>query len=59
MFKNLFKAAVGVITTPIAIAVDTITFMSDVSNDGESFHRTSKNLKTIKQNVDKALDPEE
>ena len=53
MFGSILKAAVGVVTLPVAIAKDTIT-MGGALTDEES--AIMKGLKSISDNVEKAVD---
>jgi len=56
MFGNLLKAAVGVVTLPIDLAVDVVTLGGELT-DGEC--KTAKKLGTIGKNLDNAIKPSE
>jgi len=57
MFKNLLKATVGVVVDlPVAIAKDTITLGGSITNEESAI---AKSLGTIKDNIEKAVDPDE
>ena len=56
MFGDLFKAAVGVVTLPIDLAVDLVTLGGAVT-DGEC--KTIKKLSTIGENLENSIKPSE
>lgn len=56
MFKNLIKATIGTAILPVSIARDIATFGGELT-DGKS--STIKNIKNIKENINKATDPDE
>lgn len=57
MFKNLLKAAVGVVTLPVEIIADSVTLGGAMTDKDEPY--TASKLRQIKKNLDKALDPDE
>ena len=56
MFGSLLKAAVGVITLPIDVAVDVVT-LGGTLTDGES--KVVKKLGTVEENLNNAIEPSE
>ena len=60
MFKNLIKAAVGVVITPIALVLDIVTLpASSYDSNRGPFERTAKTLNQVTKAVDAALKPDE
>lgn len=58
MFKNLFKAAVATVVTPVAIVADIVTLpASAMDHRKDPFERTGSMLKAVADNVNKAVDP--
>jgi hypothetical protein len=56
MFGSLIKATVGVVLTPVALAVDIVKLPAS-SYDGKSaFEHTEKMLESVGDNISKALD---
>ena len=57
MFKNLTKAVIGVVTSPVDVAADLITLGGALTDKKEPY--TVTKAKNIKDNIDKAIDPDE
>jgi hypothetical protein len=56
MFGDLFKATVGIITTPIDIAADVITLGGSLTDKPEPY--TCKKAKQVMKNLENAIDPD-
>lgn len=57
MFGNLFKAAVGVVLTPVAVAVDIVKIpVTSDDHRRSAFEQTEKMLESVGDNISKALD---
>lgn len=60
MFKNLFKAAVATVATPVALVADVVTLpASALDHRKNPFERTESMIKAVSDNVVKAVDPKE
>ena len=57
MFGSLFKAAVGVVTAPIAVAADVVTLGGALT--GEETPYTVSQAEEIMNNLEKAVSSEE
>jgi hypothetical protein len=55
MFGSILKAAVGVVTLPVAVVKDTITIGGALIDEESAI---IKNLKAISDNTEKAVDPD-
>lgn len=56
MFRNLLKAAVAVVVTPVALAVDIVTLPATAEKRGVGpFDRTAKCLNSAGKNVAEAI----
>ena len=55
MFGSILKAAVGVVTLPIDIAVDVVTLGGELT-DGEC--KTAKKLGSVLTNIEDAVTPD-
>ena len=56
MFKSLFKAAVGVVTAPVDVALDVVTLGGAMNDKAEPY--TVTRARKIKANIEKAVDPD-
>lgn len=57
MFGSLFKAAVGTVLLPVKVVADAVTLGGELTDNGETY--TGEQLRNIKANLDKALDPDD
>lgn len=57
MFGSLFKAAVGVVTTPIALAADVVTLGGALTNRETPY--TVTQAEEVMDNLEKAISSEE
>lgn len=57
MFGNLFKAALNVAATPIAIVTDVVKLPVTALDNRSPFANTEKRLTNAGKCLDKALDP--
>lgn len=58
MIGNLLKAAVGVAVTPVAVVVDILTLPASAEDPARgAFGRTEKVLKSVGENIEKAVQP--
>ena len=57
MFKNLTKAVIGVVTSPVDVVADLVTLGGALTDKDEPY--TVTKAKSIKDNIDKAIDPDE
>lgn len=56
LFSSLTKAVVGVVTLPVDIVADTITFGGTLTDKDKPY--TAKKLGDIIDNIDDAVDPD-
>ena len=56
MFGDLLKAAVGVVTLPLAVVKDTVTLGGTLADNEKS--AIAESLKDIEQNIKNATKPE-
>lgn len=56
MFKDLMKAAVGVVTAPVDIAADVITLGGALTDKDEPY--TVKKAKQVMENLENATEPD-
>jgi len=55
MFSDLFKAAVSVVTTPVALVADVVTLGGTLTDRNETY--TGKAISDLVQNLENATDP--
>lgn len=55
MLESLTKAAVGVVTTPVALVADAITLGGALTEQEKPY--TAQHLEKVKDNLDEALEP--
>lgn len=56
MFDSLFKAAVNVVTAPVAVAADVVTLGGSLTDRNETY--TGEQLRNLMQNLTDAGDPD-
>lgn len=58
MLKNLFKAAVATVATPIALVADIVTLPASAMDHRKSpFEKTEAMVKAVANNINDAVDP--
>lgn len=56
MFSSLIKAAIGVVVTPVALAVDIVSIPETAYEDKDAFSNTTKVLGDIGKNITNVLE---